>query len=74
MLISDNEHAGRLAYDILFNQYHLPLVDGKSNRDNIEEQITIGLYRGELDPITQEIVDLAISTVDDMIDEFDGKF
>ena len=59
--------AGQLAFDILRNEFHLPIVDGKSNRENIEDQITIGIYAGEINGITQEIVDLAIETVEDLI-------
>ena len=31
--------AGQLAFDILRNEFHLPIVDGKANRENIEDQI-----------------------------------
>ena len=48
---------------------HLPLEDGKVNIDHIEDQITIGLMTGDLQPITQEIVDLAISTVQELVDQ-----
>lgn len=60
--------AGALAIDILQNQLHLPLTDGKINVEQIEDQIVIGLYSGELQPVTEEIVDLAISSVQDMVD------
>jgi|SaaInlV_100m_DNA_5_1039725.scaffolds.fasta_scaffold42166_4 hypothetical protein len=60
--------AGALAIDILDNRLHLPLNDGKINRDKIEDHIVIGLYSGKLMPITQEIVDLAVNGVQDMID------
>lgn len=68
--MTNSELAGNLAFDILRNRFHMPLVDGKANRDKIEEEITIALYSGELKPLTQEIVDLAISTVDDMIEQY----
>ena len=61
--------AGGLALDILQNGMHLPLEDGKVNIDHIEDQITIGLMTGDLQPITQEIVDLAISTVQELVDQ-----
>ena len=61
--------AGGLALDILQNGMHLPLDNGKVNIDHIEDQITIGLMTGDLQPITQEIVDLAISTVQELVDQ-----
>lgn len=61
--------AGGLALDILQNGMHLPLDNGKVNIDHIEDQITIGLMIGDLQPITQEIVDLAISTVQELVDQ-----
>jgi hypothetical protein len=62
--------AGKLAFDILNNEFHLPLVDNKANRDNIEEQITIGILSGELKSfVTQDIVDLAIDTINDLLVE-----
>jgi hypothetical protein len=65
--------AGQLAFDILRNEFHLPIVDGKANRENIEDQITIGVYAGELDGITQEVVDLAIETIEDLIKVYEKK-
>lgn len=61
------QRAGRLAFDILRNEFHLPMVNGKLNLENIEEQITIGIYTGELVGIDQDIVDLAVSTIEDII-------
>lgn len=63
------QEAAALALDILQNRLHLPLNDeGKINIDLIEDQITIGLYRRELRPMTQEVFDLAVSTVQEMVD------
>ena len=62
--------AGGLAFDIMRNKLHLPLVDGKVNLEKIEDEIVIGMYAGELGPLSQEVVDLAIGSVQDMVDEF----
>lgn len=71
---NSSQTAGVLAFDILRNEFHLPVVDGKVNRENIEDQITIGVYSGELkDYVTQEIVDLAIETVEDLIKVYTKK-
>jgi hypothetical protein len=63
----DTQYAGEIALDILRNGFHQPIENGKINRDNIEEQITLGIYSGELKGVNQEIVDLAISVIEDLI-------
>ena len=68
-----SQRAGQLAFDILRNEFHLPIVDGKINRENIEDQITVGIYSGELVGISQEVVDLAIETVEDLIKVYNKK-
>lgn len=60
--------AGALALDILTQRLHLPLEEGKVNRDKIEDNIVIGLYSGNLQPISQNVVELAIASVQDMVD------
>lgn len=60
--------AGALALDILQNRLHLPLKKGKVNREAIEDHIVIGLYSGQLTPVSQSVVDLAISSVQEMVD------
>jgi hypothetical protein len=59
--------AGELCFDILRNEFHLPLIDGKANRDNIEDAIVVGVLRGELGYIDKETVDLTIELVDDLL-------
>lgn len=63
--------AGILSVDILRNDFHRPLVDGRANRDNIEDAITVGMLSGALKyHITQEVVDLAIDLVDDLLKQY----
>lgn len=69
----ESKIAGQLAFDILRNEFHLPINNGKVNRENIEEQIIIGIYSGQLLNLTQEIVDLAIETVEDTIKIYSKK-
>ena len=67
--LAEAKAAGALALDILQNRLHLPLDDdNKINIDLIEDQITIGLYSGELQPISQDVFDLAVSSVQEMVD------
>lgn len=64
----DTKKAGALALDIMQNQLHLPLENGKINEDKINDHIVIAMYSGDLGPITQKVIDLALSTVQDMVD------
>jgi len=66
----DTQLAGILVFDILRNDFHRPFVDGKCNRDNIEEQVTIGILSGALEPVTQEEVELAMDIVDELIVQY----
>ena len=60
--------AGALALDILQNGLHLPLDNGKINEDKINDHIVIAMYSGDLGPITQGVIDLAMSSVQEMVD------
>lgn len=65
--------AGELCFGILFNDFHRPLVDGKANRESIEEAITVGMLRGELGYISAETVDISIKLVDDLLVMYSGQ-
>lgn len=67
MLLTAEQH-GEMVFTILYNDFHRPFVKGKSNRDKIEENITIGIYSGEIPPCTQEDVDMVIALVDDLVE------
>lgn len=66
MLMTAEQH-GEMVFTILYNDYHRPFVKGKANRDKIEEEITMGIYRGEIPPCSQEDVDMVITLVDDLL-------
>ncbi len=66
MLLTAEQH-GEMVFTILYNDYHRPFVKGKSNRDKIEENITIGIYSGEIPPCSQDDVDMVIALVDDLV-------
>ena len=61
---------GVVVFDVLRNDFHRPLVDGKCNRENIEEQITVGILSGHLSPMTQIDVDYVCDMIDDLIKEY----
>lgn len=62
--------AAQLSLDILMNDFHRPLVNGKANRDKIEDMITIGVMNGEIGYVNQETVDLAIELIDDLVVQY----
>lgn len=66
MLLTAEQH-GEMVFHILYNDFHRPFVKGKANRDKIEEEITMGLYRGDIPPCSQADVDMVITLVDDLL-------
>jgi hypothetical protein len=66
-------YATDLAFDILKNDFHKPLIDGKANIDAIEDAITVAIYAGDLGPVSQEEVLMAIDLVNDMIKLYKTK-
>lgn len=65
--------AGQLCFGILQNDFHRPFVNGKANREMIEDMITIGMLSGQLGYVDKETVDLAIELVDDLIVQYGVK-
>lgn len=62
--------SSELAIDVLQNGFHLPIVDGKVNRDNIEDQIIIGMYKKELPPVTDKQLNMTVENVQMLVEEF----
>jgi len=67
MLLSSEEQ-GSMVFHILEQGYHQPFVDGKANRDKIEDQIVIGMYKKEIPPLTEKDVDWICYMIDIMIE------
>ncbi len=66
MRLSAEEH-GEMVFTILYNDYHRPFKKGKANRDNIEEAITVGMYKKEIPVCSQDDVDMVVALVNDLI-------
>lgn len=62
--------AGTLAFDVLYNEFHLPLVNGKANRDRIEDAITVGMMQNALGYVDKETVDIAVGLIDDLLVQY----
>lgn len=65
--------AGELCFGILYNDFHRPLVDGKANRDTIEDAVTIGMMTGELGYVDADTIRIAIDLIDDLLEEHRSK-
>jgi hypothetical protein len=63
------EQQGQMVFHILQQGYHRPLVEGKANRDKIEDEIVKGLYNKEIPPLNDEDVDVVCFLVNELIDE-----
>ena len=64
------EQQGQMVFHILQQGYHRPLVEGKANRDQIEDEIVKGLYNKDIPPLNEEDVDVVCFLVDELIDEY----
>lgn len=62
--------AGELCFGILQNDFHRPLIDGKANRDRIEDAITIGMMNKQLGYVDADTVRIAINLVDDLLIQY----
>ena len=63
------EQQGQMVFHILQQGYHRPLVEGKANRNQIEDEIVKGLYNKDIPPLNEEDVDVVCFLVDELIDE-----
>jgi len=69
-MLLTTETQGHMVLDIMANKWHLPFINGKANRDNIEDNIIAGMYAKVLPAMEQDDVDMIISLVDEMVTEF----
>ena len=67
MNLLSSKESGVVMYDVLRNDFHLPLVNGGCNRESIEDKITIGILSGHLKPMTQDDVNFICDTIDELI-------
>lgn len=61
---------GVIVFDVLRNDFHRPLVNGKCNRENIEEHIINGILSTQLPPMTVSDVDYVCDMIDDLLVEY----
>ena len=61
---------GQMVFHILEQGYHQPFVDGKANREKIEDEIVIGVYKKDIPAIDQEDVDMICDMVDCLIVDY----
>jgi len=64
------DNASILAIDLLRNEFHKPLVDGKANRVKMEDAIVDGVMEGKLSYyIDQGVVDRAFWVIDQLVEQ-----
>lgn len=68
--LNNSEKLGGIAFDVLRNDYHRPIVDGKCNRMQIEDSIVDGIYTKQLPAMNKADVDFICDLVDEMIAEY----
>ena len=69
-----NKDLGFMVLEILRNDYHRPLVNGRCNRELIEERITVGILSRKLPPLNEKDVDIVCEMVDYLLEDFgEGK-
>jgi len=64
---------GQIAFDVLRNEFHRPIVEGKCNRENVEDNILEGVYQGKLEAMNQADVAFVCDLIDDLITMSKGK-
>lgn len=69
-MLTKGVNHGLHALAILENDLHTPLVNGKCNRERIEELLLLAVYRKDIGPMVQEDANLICEMLDDLIDAF----
>lgn len=73
MYLQEADYIAQVALDILAQNLHRPYVDGKCNRECIEDAIFMGIYSKELEPMNENDVDFICSLLDSLIIEDGAK-
>ena len=61
---------GIIAFDVIRNDFHRPIVNGKCNRESVEDNILEGVYSGQLQAINKADVDFVCDVIDDLIEMY----
>jgi len=61
------DQLGIIAFDVIRNDLHRPIKDGQCNRENVEDGILDGVYKGELPAMNKSDVEFVCQIVDELI-------
>lgn len=61
---------GEIAFKLIQHDMHQPIVNGKCDRDSIDEALTVGILSGKVAPMNQDDVDFLGNFIDDLIEQF----
>lgn len=71
----NNPHElGAIAFGVLRNDFHRPIVDGKCNRENIEDNILDCIYCEELPAMNKADVEFICDMIDTLIESERGVY
>ena len=59
-----------MVFDVLENDQHKPLVNGKANREKIHDYLVKLIYNRAISPLRQYEADIICQLVDNLIEEF----
>lgn len=65
--LQDATYLGRVAFNVLFDDAHRPIVNGKCNKNSIEDFILDKIYTQEFGPMCQEDVNFIVETINEVI-------
>jgi len=72
-MLQDEVYHAQVALDILEFDYHRPFINGKCNRENIENKIVEGILKKELEPMNDKDVNIICDLIDILIFELGVK-
>ena len=61
---------GEIAFKLIQHDMHQPIVNGKCDRDSIDDALTVGILSGKVAPMNQDDVDFLGNFIDDLIEQF----
>ena len=69
-MLCDEKVHNPVVLHLIQHGHHMPIRKGKCNKETIEDQITIGLYSGQLPPMDQADVDWVCLLIDELIADY----
>ena len=65
--LQDANYLGEVAFNVLFDDAHRPIVNGKCNKVGIEDYIVEKVYTQNFSPMCQDDVNFVENLINDLI-------